>query len=291
MAAAYSQRWGNNVGNSDVTSMTVTVSGATAGSRLTAMLACRHASTAGTITHDSNWTLVSGDDILGFFYERIASGDSNDNITLTVTNARTMGGIVHEYTGLKSTGTYDDYSSAVDNADVLTIDSGNATPTVQPGLAISGLAVRDQQDWRTTYTAGQPDGIYNSSGFTVPWYEMSTLSSATIAALGYKSYSALSALNSVWDTDDTVGCPVASVIALYEEAAADPTINSVTPSTFDDGHTGIVISTSNIVTAGASVFIGGVEQTVTGTTANSITFTAVRGSGNLGDSTLTVVEA
>lgn len=291
MASAYSQRWQNNVGNADVTSFTVTVSGATAGSRLTAMLVCRYASSAGTITHDSNWTLVSGDGNLGFFYERIASGDSNDNITLTTTVGRSMGGIVHEYTGLKSTGTYDDYSNAYGSADVLTIDSGNATPTVQPGMAISGLGVRDQQDWQTGSSSGQPLGIYNSSGFTVPWYEIAFNSDATLVALGYKPYSALTALNSVWDTDDTVGCPAASVIALYEDAPTGPVVNSITPSTFDDGHTGIVIATTGLNTTGAKVYIGGVEQTVTGTTANSITFTAVRGAGNLGTAKLVVVEA
>ena len=71
--------------------------------------------------------------------------------------------------------------------------------------------------------------------------------------------------------------------------AAKPYIASVVPSTFGDAIAGIVITTQYVTTTGAKVYINGVEQTVTGTTANSITFTSVRGNTVDGDYLLLVV--
>ena len=71
----------------------------------------------------------------------------------------------------------------------------------------------------------------------------------------------------------------------------NPIILSVVPSAFDDGKTGVVITTENVVTAGATVKIGGVEQSVTGTTANTITITTERGTTSLGSARLEVIAA
>ena len=68
-------------------------------------------------------------------------------------------------------------------------------------------------------------------------------------------------------------------------------IVSVVPSTFLDTDTSIVITTKGITTAGAVIRINGLEQTVTGTSANTITFTAVQGSMVAGSATLEVIEA
>jgi len=67
-------------------------------------------------------------------------------------------------------------------------------------------------------------------------------------------------------------------------------IISVVPDSFSDGQTGIVINTRFITTTGATVYIAGVEQTVTGTTADSITFTADKGTNEDGNYTLVVIE-
>lgn len=67
-------------------------------------------------------------------------------------------------------------------------------------------------------------------------------------------------------------------------------IISVVPDSFGDAKTGIVITTQHITTTGAKVYIRGVEQTVTGTTADSITFTSVQSDTADGDYALVVVE-
>jgi hypothetical protein len=80
-------------------------------------------------------------------------------------------------------------------------------------------------------------------------------------------------------------------LAIGEASSGGKSIVSVSPATLDDGETGIVITVSGITTAGASVYINGVAQTVTGTTSNTITFTAERSTLSLGNAQLTVVEA
>lgn len=65
---------------------------------------------------------------------------------------------------------------------------------------------------------------------------------------------------------------------------------SVVPDSFLDGETGVVITVEDISTAGAKVYIGGDEQTITGTTANTITITTVRGDQSIGAAELMVVE-
>jgi hypothetical protein len=97
-----------------------------------------------------------------------------------------------------------------------------------------------------------------------------------------------------WVSDLTITCLTESLLTGPDAAyvypiASKPYIASVVPSTFGDAQTGIVITTQYITTTGAKVYINGVEQTVTGTTANSITFTSVRGASVDGDYLLLVV--
>lgn len=47
---------------------------------------------------------------------------------------------------------------------------------------------------------------------------------------------------------------------------------SITPNTVYDGLTGVVVETSGITTSTAEVWLNGIKQNVTGTTANTITF-------------------
>jgi hypothetical protein len=69
-------------------------------------------------------------------------------------------------------------------------------------------------------------------------------------------------------------------------------ITSVTPSSFDDGRTGIVIAGSGFgASQGSSTLtIGGQAQTVTAWSDTSITFTSVRGSNSMGSATLTLTK-
>ena len=67
---------------------------------------------------------------------------------------------------------------------------------------------------------------------------------------------------------------------------------SVTPSNLYDGLTGVVVEVADLVTAGAKVYINGVEQTVTGTTTTTLTITVNRNAAqSLGAAKLCVVEA
>jgi hypothetical protein len=66
-------------------------------------------------------------------------------------------------------------------------------------------------------------------------------------------------------------------------------IVSVVPASFPDGTTGVVITTQAIDTSSAVVYIRGDVQTITGTTANSITITTVRGTQPVGATHVVVV--
>ena len=67
-------------------------------------------------------------------------------------------------------------------------------------------------------------------------------------------------------------------------------ITDVSPSTLYDGLTGVVITVNSINTASAQVFINGIEQSITGTTANTITFTVEISGTTLGSVNLIVRE-
>jgi hypothetical protein len=68
-------------------------------------------------------------------------------------------------------------------------------------------------------------------------------------------------------------------------------IVSVVPSTFGRDSTSIVITVQNIVTAGAVVRIDGLEQSITGSDATTITFDAVQGNHPDGAGLLEVIAA
>lgn len=82
-------------------------------------------------------------------------------------------------------------------------------------------------------------------------------------------------------------------IGPFNYSAPGFTITSVTPSTFDDGRTGIVIAGSGFgASQGSSTLtIGGQAQTVTAWSDTSITFTSVRGSNSMGTRSLTITRA
>jgi hypothetical protein len=86
-----------------------------------------------------------------------------------------------------------------------------------------------------------------------------------------------------WTHSTAVGEKM-SINVSVAEGASGPTITSVTPSSFDDGRSGIVIAGSGFgaVQDGRALTIGAVTQTVTAWSDTSITFTAVRGSNSMG---------
>jgi hypothetical protein len=68
-------------------------------------------------------------------------------------------------------------------------------------------------------------------------------------------------------------------------------ILSVVPSTFANDAADVVITVSNIVTAGAVVRIDGVEQSITGSDSTTITITTVQGNRPDGAGLLEVIAA
>lgn len=110
---------------------------------------------------------------------------------------------------------------------------------------------------------------------------------------GYLTGGAVAYPTYEWTFSRTVTCTSGAVevvgagLVLQQPGRAH--ILSVTPDSFGDGTTGIVIATQHITTTGAKVYIAGVEQTVTGTTADSITFTASKGDASQEDGPYTLV--
>ena len=156
-------------------------------------------------------------------------------------------------------------SSAADPSFTLTADAGS--------LACIGL-----MDANGTQT------LTNGSGQT----DISAPAS-TGSATGGASYDSSDLTVSYTRSASSSYCCVAFAI---EPAAAGSglTITSVTPSTFDDGKTGIVIAGAGFgASQGSStVDIGGQAQTVTAWGDTSITITSARGSNSMGAGQLKV---
>jgi hypothetical protein len=85
---------------------------------------------------------------------------------------------------------------------------------------------------------------------------------------------------------------VCAACAIEPASAGGLSITSVTPSSFDDGVSGIVIAGTGFgASQGSSTLtIGGSAQTVANWSDTSITFTSVRGSNSMGAATLTLTK-
>jgi hypothetical protein len=139
----------------------------------------------------------------------------------------------------------------------------------------------------------QPDAVgaitqaYNfrrtgDSGYTYNPIESSTTQKSTLVALN-----ASGQFDYIMDSTATAA-NIDVQWSLDEFSSASLTITSVTPSTFDDGKTGIVIAGSGFgASQGSSTLtIGAQTQTVTQWSDTSITFTSVRGSVSPGNAAL-----
>lgn len=117
----------------------------------------------------------------------------------------------------------------------------------------------------------------------------------TTIGTGYQDIATLatSSASSVNTTFTYGSAPLRLVSVLFEVKSVAVTglsITSVTPSSFDDGRTGIVIAGSGFgASQGSSTLtIGGQAQTVTAWTDTSITMTSARGSNSMGAGQLKV---
>lgn len=133
------QSWNNESGASTVTSGTVTVSGATEGRLLIGGFALN--GNSGAQATPTGWSLIqnvsTNADTTGAVYWRTATGDSNDNLALSWTNAEPYAALVVEY------------SDSIDNAAPVedstengptfgtSLGTGTATPTTNDGLFVA----------------------------------------------------------------------------------------------------------------------------------------------------------
>lgn len=136
--------------------------------------------------------------------------------------------------------------------------SGSASPTVSWDATVAERAESNETNYTTAYA------------------------DATSVTAGTKTVTA------TWST--TAGFKNLAVVSIAAAAASGLTITSVTPSSFDDGITGIVIAGSGFgASQGSStVDIGGQAQTVTAWSDTSITVTSARGSNSMGTGQLKV---
>lgn len=154
MAGAYVQGWQNSGNNNDVTSHTVTVSGATAGTLLVGVWGTRAGEP--TVVAATGWTKMEeyleaafgNEPSLSFFY-RIASGDSNDDFAVTWTgNCQDPSGVVQEVSGLDST-PYDVSNIDITNqsSNTTTQNTGSATPSAAGSMAVAAVIGREERKW------------------------------------------------------------------------------------------------------------------------------------------------
>ena len=145
----YTASNGSNVASGTVTA---TVSGATSGNSLFAVITLRAGSTLTSIDTPTGYTAVetglSTQRACGL-YKRLASGTSADDCTAVYTGATSRVSIaVYEFSGLDSTDPVED--SAQDQSlgsVVTTIGTGTATPVSANGTAFAALGLTNWTGW------------------------------------------------------------------------------------------------------------------------------------------------
>lgn len=153
-------------------------------------------------------------------------------------------------------------------------DSGATSISLNPSLTAGAIFIAANHNTSLTITGGQTAILENANSGNA------SHSSGYKESAGPVSYSMLSS-------------GYAAIAVSIEEASAGAlSITSVTPSSFDDGVSGIVIAGSGFGSSQGSstLTIGGQAQTVANWSDTSITFTSVRGSNSMGSATLTLTK-
>jgi len=199
MAGAFVQAF--SVGSGAlVTTVTVTVSGATANNLLVSIIYVRLG--GDVFTTPSGWTLLethsTGNQGAAAYY-RVASGDSSDDFIPVWTDSGRVFAVVYEVSGLGSTSPLED--SSEDTTTMTTpgqsVGTGTSTPVTANGMAISGLGV----DLRSSWSAGTPfsevtidnsftDVILQSDGGNQP-----------LVGMASKVYTSTAGQSATWSTN------------------------------------------------------------------------------------------
>lgn len=208
------------------TTGTITVSGATANNLLIACLGMKGGSDVIT-TEPTGWTkrefntsATSGTNACnGVTYERIATGDSNDNFSASWTNAKEWAITIGEFSGLDATSPFETSAedSTYHNTDQTgagTISSGSVAPTTQPGMAISCFFQADERD------GGVGEMSDASGGFTVNAEHRPAAGNNEYVAIASRTYTDTGSRECVWDSSISTGWKGYANVHTYKEPAA-----------------------------------------------------------------------
>lgn len=211
-ASNFVQTWNN--GSSWATSTTVTVSGSTSGYLLVGSVSLKSKNVTPTAT---GWTLrenYAGTVTTGAVFERIATGDANDNFIPTWIGNCSCRAAVVEFSGLSAT----PYETSGEDITYVTteqsagsaINSGSTTPSTANGIAIAVYMGPDESDIVNslsidngyTLDASVGSGVYPSIGFA------------------HKNYTTTAAQSPNWSGVPANAWNGYGVILAYKEAAA-----------------------------------------------------------------------
>lgn len=226
MAGAYVQSWTANDGDSLIDTLTVTIgTDATAGNTLVAMLTI----TAGGDSLDAvtgwepRYTNTSANNQAYAVYDRIASGDANDNFTQSWTDTGRCSIVVQEFSGLDGTAPFEDSDIDTTNSesDVTTQGCGTATPVTSNGIAITGWHANNEEGCTAA-------NVTVPSGFTNLASTSATGTNRPIQFMTSKAYTTTAGQSPSWSTSDGGTDGVGTVLVYKEAAGAGGT--TLTPS-------------------------------------------------------------
>lgn len=215
-----------------LTTGTVTVSGATADRLLVAKLGIKSGSITSISDDTGNWTKVHdnvGSNANGAMFYRIASGTSADDFDASwVGGSREWALVIDEYSGTATSSPLNvsaEYTNNVDTESLAGAPIGpvTATPSFQPGIAVTGIAQPDERDGG--FGAGE---ISVDNSFTnINGYEPATGNNQAVG-LASKRYTSTSAISASWDTSRTGDWRAYVTLALFNEASAGTNISATT---------------------------------------------------------------
>lgn len=212
MTIDFEQEWVNTSASS-ITTLSLTVSGATSGNILIGVAAVR--SGGDLFTTPTGWTEItqaSGGSFGCLICWREASGTSADNFEVEWTDAGLPGLRVTEYSGVDTTSPVEDWAEDTTNMTTASATKacGTATPTTADGIAIAVLGTNRAQNWIPTSI---------DSSYTIDTAEMVTWGDVTIA---HKLYTTTADQSPTWST--TIGDMAYGAVMVFKAADGAATV-------------------------------------------------------------------
>lgn len=213
------QSWGNEGGGLNSPSHSLTISGATAGNRIFAVvwsLQFRGVSSVGSGWYlEGSYSHATLNPSGAYVYSRVATGDSGDNFSITFDGNTRVAIAAAEYSGMPTTAAalYES-RSIVQAAGATTFTSGTVTPTTADG-AFLFFPVADN---KTNWTASPNETVTN---YTLRKYQPNT-ASGTYGAVWIFDHiiTGSSAETATFSVAGAVSSTDAAVILLYVPPAA-----------------------------------------------------------------------